>query len=52
MGVPLSVTYCFPLAGFFFSILSSLVLVFAILITVCLGIVLFGLIVFGTVCAS
>ena len=46
MGVPLYVTCCFSLVAinilyFYF---------FALLITVCLGVILFGLILFGTLC--
>ena len=49
MGVPFYVTCCFPLSAF--NILS-LYLIFAILITMCLGVFLFGLILYGTLCAS
>ena len=45
MGVPLYVTCCFSMATF--NILS---LTFAILITVCLGVIFFRLILFGTLC--
>ena len=47
MGVTVYVTHCFSLAAF--NILSSS-LIFAILITVCLGVALFELILLGTLC--
>ena len=49
MGVPLYVTCCFSLAAF--NILS-LLLSFAILTTMCLGVNVFVFILFGTLCAS
>ena len=48
MGVLLYIPCCFPLAAF--NILS-LSLIFAILMTMCLGVVFFGLILFGALCA-
>ena len=49
MGFPLNVTCCFSLATF--NILSSC-LIFASLISMCLGIFLLGFILYGTFCAS
>ena len=47
MGVSLCITCCFSLAAFNILLLS---LIFAISVTICLGMVLFGLILFGTLC--
>ena len=49
MGVPLHITCYFSLAAFK---ILSLSLIFAILITMCLGVFHFGLILFGTLCSS